>query len=160
MSTITKLAKKEKQDRDKTACFEFFTKLAEMLPDYKIVEGCTKGVSTYLVPSGTEDQITWYGKPVGSFRVSHIWNWYANPANCDAMDVVQCESVDMPEVRDRTGEDRGSVPWKGYQVAYYGKDGVYHHVFGVRYDRKLKRWFWNAYTTPEDVITMVKYAVI
>lgn len=141
-------------------CREFIFKLAELLPEYKLIEGLSKGVSMFLIPEGTEGDVSWTGKPAKSFRFSGVWNWYTNAGNCPDLDVIQCESVDMPAPKERRGEGSGSIPWKGYQVAYYGDDHKYHHVYGLGYDRKRGHWFWNDDYTPEDVLTLLRLGTL
>ena len=60
-------------------CTEFFNDLCNELKDtHTLVKSCNKDYSAYLVPKGTEDQISYSSKPVGSYRISDHWNWYAN----------------------------------------------------------------------------------
>lgn len=69
---------------------ELFEKFVEMNPTMNRVASCNADISAYLVRPGTEDQITYTGKPQGSLRVSDHWSWYANVKKCPYTWVVQC----------------------------------------------------------------------
>ena len=132
-------------------CDEFFDKLADILGDrYEILPSCNKDLSRYLVPKGTGDQVTYYGKPEFSFRVSDHWNWYSNLEKCSDERYIQCYSMDMPSPRPRPAPGVGTNAINGYQVAIQ-LHGRYHHVFGDRYNRKIRRWEYVDYTDPEQI---------
>lgn len=127
----------------KLACNQFFNELASALCDsYEIIASCNADFSRYLVPIGTVSQITYYGKPKKSFRVSDHWNWYANTQKCENPNYIQCLSVDMPWAKKRPSEGKASKPITGIQVSLVGDDGKYHVIFGERYDRKKREWTW------------------
>ncbi len=134
-------------------CKVFFQELAKALgDDYEVVGSCNEDSSVYLIPKGTSNQITYYGKPIGSFRISDHWNWYSNLVHCKRPWYVQCNSVDMPWARKRDkGNEQATKPVRGIQVAYYGKDKMYHHVYGDLFDRKTREWIWCA-TKPQDIV--------
>lgn len=125
------------------ACIQFFEELARLLQaDYEVVASCNKDASRYLVPKGTSGQISYYGKPDRSFRISDHWSWYSNTQKCRDENYVQCESVDMPRVRRREKEGMASKSRFGIQVCLLGTDGRYHHVFGDKFNRKKHTWSW------------------
>ena len=125
------------------ACIQFFEELAKLLQaDYEAVASCNKDASRYLVPKGTSGQISYYGKPDRSFRISDHWNWYSNTQKCRDEKYIQCESVDMPRARIREKEGMASKSRFGIQVCLLGTDGRYHHVFGDKFDRKRHTWNW------------------
>lgn len=130
------------RNRDLKACEKFLREVQRILDGrYEIVGSCNKDISKYLIPIGTESQITYYGKPEKSFRISDHWNWYSNTKKCRDSSYVQCESVDMPLARERT-DDRATKPRKGLQVAIQGTDGKYHHVFGYKWDTEIEEFRW------------------
>lgn len=132
------------------ACLAFFQKLSDILNGkYEIVGSCNKDVSQYLVPIGTIDQISYYGKPEMSFRISDHWNWYSSIKKCKNPDYVQCNSVDIPRAKKRT-DDHATRPMRGMQVAIQWTDGYYHHVFGEKYDPKTRKYVWVE-SNPEDI---------
>ena len=123
-------------------CASFLYKLADILKeDYEVIGSCNRDQSCYLIPKGTEKEVTYYGKPLFSFRVSDHWNWYSNVKKCRKLDYIQCNSLDIPEAKEREDE-RATEPIVGCQVAIQGTDGNYHHVFGEKYDRKTRSWSW------------------
>lgn len=139
-------------DEKKNACNTFFDKLSAVLSgSYEIVGSCNQDFSRYLVPNGTADQITYYGKPLNSFRVSDHWNWFSNLKKCKDPHHIQCRSLDIPWCRKRVdGDPFATKPRFGIQVCIYLKDG-YHHVYGDKFDRKTKTWTWIE-STPEDIV--------
>lgn len=140
----------------KGRCFEFFSSLANSLSDsYELVGSYNKDVSVYLIPTGTIDELSYYGKPKLSFRVSDHWNWYSNLKKCKDKTRVQCRSMDMPWARHREDEQCATKPRYGWQVAVYGNDGVYHHVFGEKFNRKTKEWSWEEKSL-QDVLAMIQ----
>ena len=143
---------KKKMER----CAEFFNALGEALgDDYEIVGSINDDKSAYLIPKGSIDQLSYYGKPDRSIRISDHWNWYSSLKKCKDPDMIQCESVDIPWERNRTCEGRASKPIIGAQVAVYGADGKYHHVYGERYDRWTERWNWRERSI-SDVVKLLK----
>ena len=124
-------------------CMNFFKALSEALSDtHEVIGSCNHDSSVYLIPKGTEKGISYYGKPRRSFRVSDHWNWYSSLKKCDRPAYVQCYSMDMPWARQRPEEGVASKPISGIQVAVYGKDRRYHHVYGDKYNRKTRTWEW------------------
>ena len=148
---MTAIERIEKLNKAQT----FFDELAELLKDeYEILESCNKDCSRYLIPKGTRSQVSYDGKPILSFRVSDHWNWFSRKSIDPNW--VQCRSVDMPKVRQERnklpdGTLGGSNPRFGIQVCIYGTDGVYHHIYGDKFNRKTREWEWVE-TTPEDVL--------
>lgn len=128
------------------ACEAFLLALAEELKDdYELVaafENRKKGSDKYLVPKGTEEQITYYGKPNDSFRCSTHWNWRETLEKCNKENYIQCLNVNLPFAKKRKAEGEPSDPILAEQVAILGKDGKYHAVFGEIYDRKTREWQW------------------
>lgn len=144
---MDKMMKEEK-------CQRFFYNLATILyNDYNVVESCNNDCSAYLVPCGTENQITYYGKPKHSFRYSDHWNWRANIKKCNNENYIQCHSVDMPRVKPRKGFGLASDCIRGFQVAVMGKDNNYHVVYGEKFDRKTKSWTWVE-SDPMEIASM------
>lgn len=128
-------------EEKRAMCTEFFNDLCNELKDtHTLVKSCNKDYSAYLVPKGTEDQISYSSKPVGSYRISDHWNWYANIKKCPDENYVQCLNVDMPRAKSRPEEGKPSKPIFGICVAFFGADHKYHHVFGEKFDRRIKRW--------------------
>lgn len=123
-------------------CNTWFDQLAEALKDTHVVVGsCNKDCSRYLVPIGTEDQITYYGKPANSFRVSDHWNWRSPLKKCKKEKYVQCYSKDMPWTAKRMAPGKASRPMIGNAVMYYsGVDKAYHVMYGEKFDRETKTW--------------------
>lgn len=141
-------------DEKKSACTKFFNELSSILyGSYEVIESCNQDFSRYLVPIGTSDQVTYYGKPMKSFRISDHWNWFSNLKKCNDPHYVQCRSFDMPWCRKREdGCPMATKPRFGIQVCIHLDDG-YHHVFGDKFDRKTKTWSWIE-STPEEVVKM------
>lgn len=139
-------------------CMKFFEKLAEMLnEEYEVVRSCNRDQSAYLIPKGTKDQLSYYGKPVGSFRISDHWNWFSSLKRCKDPKEVQCRSIDMfwCQKRDPENPKEATKPRIGVQVAVYGNDKAYHCVFGEKFDRETKKWSWMD-STPEDAINEMR----
>ena len=121
----------------------FFKQLGDALAEsHEMIGSCNHDSSVYLIPKGQEDELTYYGKPIGSFRVSDHWNWFSTLEKCSKPAYVQCCSVDMPRARQRPEEGVPSEPMYGSQVAVFGKDRRYHCVFGEKYDRRTRTWSW------------------
>lgn len=141
---------KNKDDR-LDSCHEFMDKLQDILQGkYEIVPSCNKDNSSYLIPIGTSDQITYYGKPILSFRMSDHWNWYSNIRKCSDPDYIQCNCTDLPRAKKRYSEVKGTNPIRATMVAIQLSDGNYHHVFGEKYYRKTRTWAWEE-SNPEDI---------
>lgn len=139
-------------EEKKKACVEFMARLAALLSEtYTLVGSCNNDCSVYLVPNGTESEVTYYGKPAMSFRFSDHWNWYANAKKCSVQSYIQCHSVDLPRPKLRAGYGLPSKPIFGIQVGVVGTDGDYHAVFGETFDRKRKKWSWLE-CKPEEVL--------
>ena len=145
------MTKEEKMNK----CNEFFSKLELLLQDqYETLGSCNKDFSRYLVPIGTTDKVTYYGKPTKSFRVSDHWNWYSNINKCSNPNYVQCRSMDMPWARKRVEDGKPTKPRFGYQVAIVLEDGCYHVVYGECFNRKTKTWSWVD-NDPKDIVNLV-----
>ena len=123
-------------------CELFIEELSKNLIGYTMIESCNKDESRYLIPIGTENDLSYYSKPVHSFRYSDHWNWYSNVNKCSIEDMVQCNSVDIPWPKKRESIYKATKPIFGIQVAYYGDDNLYHSVYGFSFDRKTKKWNW------------------
>ena len=140
-------------------CLKFFNELAELLKDdYVVISSCNKDASAYLVPKGTESDISYYGKPVLSFRVSDHWNWYSNTKKCSDPEMVQCESVDLPKARKRLQPGMATRPIFACQVAVYLDDGKYYGVYGECYTPKKKynRWEFIDNVSPKAAAAIIK----
>ncbi len=110
---------------------KIYSKLKEYLiyeKGYVCVSSCNNDTSEYLVPKGTEDQITYYSKPEGSVRYSDHWNWYASINKCSDPDYIQCYNEDMPDPEPRISE-KASFPWWGGAIAVY-TNGSYKTLAG------------------------------
>ncbi len=137
-------------------CKEFFNSLAMLLYDtYDVMGSCNVDQTSYLVPSGTQGQVTYSSKPARSFRISDHWNWYANIKKCANERYIQCWSVDVPYPRRREEPGKASEPRRAIQVAMIGPDGKYHCVYGEFFDRKTKTWGWLE-ANPVDVAWAVR----
>lgn len=123
-------------------CKQFFEILAEELAGTHTVKGsCNKDVSAYLIPDGTDDQVTYHSKPANSFRLSDHWNWKSNLAKNPNEKYIQCYTRDLPWCRLRNAPGKASNPIKAACVCYF--DGnIYHVVFGERFNRTTKSWDW------------------
>ena len=140
-------------------CEKFFEELCEELKDTHEVYLCEPGksASSYLVPKGTADQITLYGKPNNSFRIADTWNWYMSMKKCPDEWTVQCLNTDLPFTANRhggIGSKKRSDQVKAVQVAYKNGDN-YTCVYGQKYDRKTKRWYWVE-ADPKEVALLIK----
>ena len=136
-------------------CQEFFYKLADILKEeYEVIESCNADCSVYLIPNGTVNELSYYGKPDASFRVSDHWNWYANLQKCDKPEYIQCMSVNAPWCKHRK-DDKATKPVIAIQVSMIFPDGKYHAIYGESFDRKKKTWEWLE-TDPMRVASAVK----
>ena len=124
-------------------CSDFFDALSEFLSDiYKVMPSCNNDISKYLVPAGTESEVTYVSKPKNSFRFSDHWNWYANTKKCPDPDYVQCNSADAPWPKERLKPGKASFPVQALQCCVMEDDGLYHVIFGERYNRDTGEWTW------------------
>lgn len=136
--------KNENYDYDK--CRKFFDELSnELKDDYVVVKSCNADLSAYLVPKGTEHEISYYGKPEKSFRVSDHWNWYSNLKRCEKIDEVQCHSLDVNGLNQRDPEhpEMATSAIQVSQVAYYSpEDHKYHAVYGRKWNPEKSEYDW------------------
>lgn len=133
------------------ACQKFMDELAELLKStYSIIPSCNKDISSYLIPNGSIDQLSYYGKPAKSFRLSDHWNWYSNLKKCGDPKMIQCHNVDLPWPFRRMRKGGASEPRWNICVAYYGADKKYHTVFGEKKSESGLCW---VDTTPQQVLT-------
>ena len=127
-------------------CNEFFLKVADELKDTHVILGSATGVwgSACLVLKGTENQVSYYGKPINSLRVACNWNWHASLKRCDKPDYIQCLTKDLPWAKKRPSDnpELASPPIWGNMVGLFGPDKRYHCVYGERFNRKTKTWEW------------------
>lgn len=125
-------------------CKMFIQEVADILADtYELVGSCNRDASLYLIPKGTNEELSYYGKPDRSLRFSDHWNWYSNLNKCKDEQMVQCRSLDMPWARKREMPGKASKPRFGIQVCLYdAADKCYHIVYGDKFDRKNKTWTW------------------
>ena len=143
-------SREEKEER----CKAYFDRLVAAFGDsYTLVRSCNKDNSAYLVPKGTEDLVTYEGKPLFSFRISDHWNWKASLAKCPKEGYVQCFTRDLPSFRKRREPGKASMPIWAWQIGYYATDETYHCIYGETYDRKTKEWKWME-TDVSDIVRM------
>lgn len=120
-------------------CNEYFYKLAERLnASHRVVTGKSGDISKYLVVTGTENQLTYYGKPFLSFRLSNHWNWKANLRKCVDPNHVQCYTKDLHHPFRRPDSVHASKPVYACCVGYYGPDRLYHIICGEVFDPSTK----------------------
>lgn len=156
-STIGQYMRATGEDLKIDLCNQFIDKLAELLGDkYEMVASCNRDLSRYLIPAGTKDQITYYGKPANSFRVSDHWSWFSSLKKCSVRNYIQCYSRDLPvpKARPRNNPDGATKAVRGTQVAVQTEDGTYRCVFGDKYDRTRHRWTWVE-ADPKEVIALL-----
>lgn len=134
------------------ACRKFVADLNTLLDGtYELIGSCNKDSSLYLVPKGTADQISYYGKPDKSLRFSDHWNWFSSQKKCKDESLVQCRSLDMPWCRKREKPGMSTKPRFGIQVSLYdAATKCYRHVYGDKFDRKAKTWTWIE-SSPADI---------
>lgn len=143
-------------DRDQKLekCKEFFGALVEKLSgEYELVNSCNQDISQYLIPNGSIDELTYYSKPELSFRISDHWNWYASLTKCEKEHYIQCYTKEMPWTQKRLREGKASRAIQGISVCLMGVDGLYHVVYGERFDRKSKKWTWFE-SDPSDIAAL------
>ena len=139
-----------------SACQQFFNQLTSLLEEsYRRMDSCNNDISAYLVPNGTEEQVSYYGKPAKSFRISDHWNWYSSLKKCSKPNYIQCLSVDVPRAKKRLDVGKASKPIFAIQVSYIADDGKYHCIYGEKFDSKTKKWSWVE-SKPEDIIDILK----
>lgn len=138
------------------ACIEYFNKLSETFADYEVIRSNNNDNSIYLIPNGTVKQLSYHSKPAMSFRCSDHWNWYASLKKCSDEHYIQCFSVDMPYPRKRTAPGLHSKSIFGISVMYADMSGVYHCVYGEKYDKKTKSFVWIE-TPIETVMKRIGY---
>lgn len=143
-------------NQKREACKEFFKALAEELKgSYELVWSCNHDDSMYLIPVGTINELSYYGKPKMSFRMSDHWNWLSSTRKCKDRYHVQCNSADMPRALYRRHDDNTATrPRFGWQVAMYDNDGMYYAVFGEKYDRWNKEWDWIT-ADPHEIAALI-----
>ena len=135
----------------KTKCRYFYDELTKELSEfYDSIGSCNHDESIYLIPKGTEEQITYYGKPDRSFRYSDHWNWYSSIRKCEDPSVIQCYNADIPEPRSRIEDWKASKPRFAIQVGYCDKNNEYHAIYGEAYDKETKEWYWLD-NNPKDI---------
>ena len=131
------------QNAKMVKCREFFNELSRLLTEtHEVVGSCNKDASVYLIPKGSLPELSYYGKPENSFRISDHWNWYSSLRKCSKEDYVQCQTVDAPEALVRDEPGKATIPVQAIQVAFYGSDGLYHAVYGDCYNRESGEWTW------------------
>lgn len=136
-------------------CSKFFVFLSEILKDtYEVVGSCNQDISRYLIPIGTVGDLSYYGKPRLSFRVSDHWNWYSSIRKCSDPNYVQCLTDDLPETYSRREEGKTTKPRFGISVCVFGTDNKYHVIYGEMFDKNTKKWKWLE-TKPTDIAEMI-----
>ena len=135
-------------------CSNFFKRLTTLLKDdYDVMGSFNVDQTLYLVPKGTEDQVTYHSKPAYSFRLSDHWNWYANIKKCSNERYIQCWAYDLPRPRKRKGPGLASEPIEAICVAMTRPNGSYKVIFGDHYTKR--NWIWienNAYDIYEKIM--------
>lgn len=140
-------------------CQAFMAKLYEKLTGYEMDQSPYSNESSYCIPVGTNEQNSFYSKPMYSFRCSSHWNWYANTRKCSIPTYIQCNNLDVPHVRNRIEPGRASQPVMAYQVAFFGDDKRFHCVYGEKFDRKTKKWEWVE-SSVDDVVNDLKVVLM
>ena len=103
--------------------------------DYVEMASCNKDYSRYLVKRGTEDRVSYFGKPQLSLRISDHWNWINNRK---APGKIQCKVKDMWPPKE------GQKPSRRVCIAIYD-NGQYHYICGdKRVETKIgdRKWEW------------------
>ena len=127
--------------KKKELCVNYFDRLCKKLEGtHVLVASCNNDCSMYLVPKGSESQITYSSKPINSYRFSDHWNWYANVKKCPDENYIQCLNIDLPRAKPRNAEGKASKPVFGICVAYFDADSKYHHVYGEKFNRSTREW--------------------
>ena len=128
-------------------CNAWFDKLAELVipMGYKVIRSSNPTSNDrYLVPVGTENDLSWNSKPAFSFRVSNHWNWRANKKKCDDDRYIQCYTRDMPWARKRRDDGLATRPMIGCAVAYFTEGREYVVIYGEKFNRINKTWSYTA----------------
>lgn len=155
--------KKEKQHdiwaKQLDSCIEFFNQVAALLTDiYEVLPGKSRQWRSFcLVPKGTINQVTYYGKPMNSLRVAMNWNWRAGLDRCTNPKHIQCVTPDLPYVKPRPKDhpEWSSPPVFGNMVALFDTDNKYHCIFGEKFNRDTKTWTWIN-NDPEKIAAMLR----
>ncbi len=129
----------ETKEETEKICADFWEKLSNYLREKGYLETKSKAKSRYLVPSGTENEITWMGKPEFSFRYSNHWNFYTDLKNNPNPNAIQCLNPDIAPAYSRKSPEKGSRPVKGIAVAFYF-NGHYRTICGQKYDLITDTW--------------------
>ena len=133
-------------------CKDFFDGLSMILyNDYEILSSCNQDLSAYLCPIGTCGEVSYYGKPENSFRISDHWNWYSNTKKCENYNYIQCYSRQLPYAKKRIGKGKASDAIKATSVGIF-QNGIYHVIYGETYDRKTRKWSWIE-SNPNEVLS-------
>jgi len=132
-------------EEKRESCENYWKQLCEKLKETHVeMASCNKDVSRYLVPKGTEDQVTYYGKPRDSYRISDHWNWKTSIKKCSDPHYVQCYNKSIRMMHRRKAPELASKGVVAWCVAYYGEDDAYHTVHGAEYLGNHKRnWSWK-----------------
>ena len=131
------------REEQKDKCMNLFKELTRKLEkNYTLIGSCNQDESAYLVPNGTEDQVTYHSKPIDSFRISDHWNWKSNVKKCSDEYHIQCWNVDLMRCKKRNGPGLASNPIWAWSIAYFGDDERYHTIFGSLYDYVEHQWLW------------------
>lgn len=125
-------------------CNAFFMAVANELKETHRIIGSSLKVwgSACLIPKGTEEQVSYYGKPLNSLRVACNWNWRAALKRCKDEKFIQCVTPDLPWCRKREAEGMASKPIWGNMVGYFDRDQKYHCVYGEKFNRETRTWEW------------------
>lgn len=112
---------------------EKWQKLYEFLKPmgYVLVHSCNKDETVYLVPAGTEDQISYSGKPENSYRLSGHWHW-KSPKGPG----IQCPLEGMPDPGEPNEDGFAPSQCNEYIIAKY-EGGLYRRFdFNINQDVK------------------------
>ena len=132
---------KSKKKQMKELKFLYY-KLCQYLTEnkeYIMMSSCNKDNTRYCVPKGTVQQVTYYGKPEKSIRISDHWSWYANLKRCREKDNIQCYNVDMSGPTERLDEGKASLPIEAAAIAVYNNN-AYHTIAGAYIDCNTGEW--------------------
>lgn len=124
-------------------CEKFFEELyKELRNDYNLMESCNNDFSKYLVPAGTESEVTYQTKPEYSFRISDHWKWFANTSKCPNKNYIQCYCTDMPRAKPRIAPNKAGKPIKAISICLF-KNNHYEVIYGEYFDRNNFSWNWK-----------------
>ena len=141
-------------------CDKFFYELSQRLyPFYETIgvmdTNYHKYKSRYLIPFGSDYQMSRFSMPMLSFRMSDHWNWMPNEKiyfdSEIENNVTQRYCIDMPPAKLRKCSDKATKPQFGILVAIMDSKGIYRCVYGDKYWPKTHSWSWLE-ANPEDVI--------